>query len=397
MNHKRCVFLVAAVLLLAVGVSAAQTLRAGEIAIYNGGGVRIIDQIIGISSTRPVIKTADNGEIPLRDLWMINFVDEAWNFPDERSRISSDGLYVFLKNNTVLTPGRIISFSAGQRVFEFENGESIPFGDIRRMYFAKTLPGELAAQLGKAVPPQGTSTPQTLRAGEIAIYSGGGIRIIDQIIGISSTRPVIKTAYNGEIPLRDTWMINFVDDGWDFPGERSRIGSDGLHVFLKNNTVLTPGRIISFSSSQRIFEFENGDSIPFGDVRRIYFARTLPGDLAARLADTQPTPAPEPDPAFVGDYERLKPAPPIRLLLRADGTARMEAPRFPNGPEATRNLVRVLNGKWEATGPAQVTVRLEQGARDRWAFIYVFIRENGVLVATGEARRVFGDLRLTRR
>jgi|GEM_PF-662579 len=397
MNQKRLAFLFAAILVLAAGASAAQTLRAGEIAIYSGGGVRIIDQIIGISSSRPVIKTANNGEIPLRDTWMINCVDEGWNFPNERDRIQSDDLHVFLKNNTVLTPGRLVSFSSSQRVFEFENGESIPIGDIRRIYFAKNLPGDLGAQLGKSDPAPGPSISQTLRAGEIAIYSGGGVRIIDQIIGISSSRPVIKTTYNGEIPLRDTWMINFVNDGWNFPEERSRIQSNDLHVFLKNNSVLTPGRIVSFSSTQRIFEFENGESIPFGDVRRIYFSQNLPGDLAAQLNKAEPAPTPGPDASFIGDYERLEPAPPIRLLLRADGTSRMEVPRVPNAPAAARNLIRILNGTWQATGPDQVTVRLERIGGDRWAFVYVFLRENGVLVATGDANRTYGNLRLTRR
>ncbi len=397
MNQKRWAFLFAAILVLAVGASAAQTLRAGEIAIYSGGGVRIIDQIIGISSSRPVIKTADNGEIPLRDTWMINCVDDGWNFPNERDRIQSNDLHVFLKNNTVVTPGRLISFSSTQRVFEFENGESIPIGDIRRIYFAKALPGSLAAQLGKTEPVPGPSIAQTLRAGEIAIWSGGGVRIIDQIIGISSSRPVIKTTYNGEIPLRDTWMINFVDDGWNFPNERDRIQSNDLHVFLKNNTVLTPGRIVSFSSTQRIFEFENGESIPFGDVRRIYFAKTLPGDLAAQLGKTEPALTHGPDERFIGDYERLEPAPPIRLLLRADGTSRMEVPRLPNAPAAARNLVRVINGTWEATGPDRVTVRFERIGGNRWEFVYVFALENGGLVATGEAKRMYGDLRLARR
>ncbi len=397
MNQKHWTCLFAALLVLAAGASAAQTLGAGEVAIWSGGGVRVIDQIIGISSSRPVMKTAHNGEIPLQDTWMINFVDEGWNFPGERNRIRSNDLHVFLKNDNVLTPGRIVSFSSSQRVFEFEGGESIPIGDIRRIYFARTLPGDLAAQVGKSDPAPGPAAIQTLRAGEIAIWSGGGIRIIDQIIGISSSRPVIKTAFNGEIPLRDTWMINFVNDGWNFPEERNRIQSNDLHVFLKNNNVLTPGRIVSFSSTQRIFEFESGESLPFGDIRRMYFARTLPGDLAAQLGKDEPAPKPGPDPAFIGDYERLEPAPPIRLLLRADGTSRMEVPRFPNGPAASRNLVRILNGTWEATGPDQVTVRMEPSGRDRWAFVYVFVREDGALVAVGEAKRTYGDLRLTRR
>lgn len=245
----------------------------------------------------------------------------------------------------------------------------------------------------------GTSAAQTLGAGETAIFNRGGIRIIDRIDGISTTRQVLITANNGEILLRDIWMINFVDEGWNFPEERKQLETNNLTVFMKNGAVLMPGRIVHFSAQkQRDFEFESGETIPIGQIRRFYFSRTLPGNLAAKIEKAEPAPTPQPDiPSFIGDYERLEPEPPIRLLLRADGTARMEVPRFPKGPEATRKLIRIINGTWEATGIDQVTARFEQINAERWVYVYIFNRESGILVATGEALETLGDLRLSRK
>jgi hypothetical protein len=240
----------------------------------------------------------------------------------------------------------------------------------------------------------GAAAAQGLRAGEAAIYSGGGVRIIDRIQDISSTRLVLETANSGEIPLRDLWMINFVDDQWNFPEERNQITSNDHYVFLKNGSVAA-GRIVDFSSEQRVFEFQSGEKFPIMDIRRIYFARNLPGDLADQLKK-QELPPIHPT-RFVGEYERIESDQGVILMLREDGTARMTAPRFPRGPAATRNLTRNLNGRWTATGENQVTLHLEPTPGGRAAFTYVFNREGDHLVGTGQVIETYGDLRLKRR
>jgi hypothetical protein len=99
----------------------------------------MIGNIADISSERLVLELQDGTNIPLRDLWMINFVTEEWNFPSERNLIETNEHYVFLKSGDVAS-GRIVDFSGEQRVFEFETGEKFALGQVRRIYFSKNVP-----------------------------------------------------------------------------------------------------------------------------------------------------------------------------------------------------------------------------------------------------------------
>lgn len=136
---KKAIVFGVLVLALAAGVMQAQRLRAGEQAIFLKSGDQIVGSIIDISSTRLVLELADGTEIPLRDLWMINFVNESWDFPQERNLIETNEHYVFLKSGDVAS-GRIVDMSSEQRVFEFETGEKFAIGQVRRIYFSRNVP-----------------------------------------------------------------------------------------------------------------------------------------------------------------------------------------------------------------------------------------------------------------
>ena len=235
---------------------------------------------------------------------------------------------------------------------------------------------------------------QALRSGETAIYLKSGDLLVDRINDISSTRFVLETANNGEIPLRNIWMINFVNEKWNFPEERDQIETSDHYIFMKNGAV-SSGRIVDFSSERRVFEFESGEQFPIGQVRRIYFAKRVPGSLAGQI-QPQPKPQPQPQPQpqlqiFTGVYERREPRPGIILDLREDGTARMEVATVANLPPF------VMNGRWETSDPEHVTVLLESSIGGLEQRVYTFIREADVLVGTGEVSRQYGDMRLRRR
>ena len=242
----------------------------------------------------------------------------------------------------------------------------------------------------------GASASQALHAGEAAIYKIGGLLIVDRINDISITRHVLETANNGNIPLQNIWMINFVDDKWNFPGERKQVTTNDHFVFMKNGAV-SSGRIVDFSSARRWFEFDNGQKFPIGEIRRIYFSKTLPPGLAAQLEKEKPVPIPLPA-TFIGEYERLDSEQVYLLRLKEDKTAEMVVPRFPGASVFIRDLDKTLVGVWEATGDNQVTLKFapSEGV-NRLSFVYVFNREGNVLIATGDAQATYGDLRLTRR
>lgn len=139
---KKSVVIALLGLLIVVGTASGQRLRAGEQFIILKNGDSMIGNIADISSERLVLELKDGTNLPLRDLWMINFVTEEWNFPQERNLIETNEHYVFLKSGDVAS-GRIVDFSSEQRVFEFETGEKFAIGQVRRIYFSKNVPRSL--------------------------------------------------------------------------------------------------------------------------------------------------------------------------------------------------------------------------------------------------------------
>ena len=131
-------FAVLAALMFAGPVSA-ERLRPGEQAVFLKSGDRIVGTIAALSASRLVLQLQDGREIPLRDLWMINFVTDEWNFPRERNLIETPEHYVFLKNGDV-TSGRIVEFNAPKREFVFESGDAFAVPAIRRIYFSRNVP-----------------------------------------------------------------------------------------------------------------------------------------------------------------------------------------------------------------------------------------------------------------
>jgi hypothetical protein len=140
---KRTIGVLFVGLFLAAATSASAQLRGGEAAIFFKSGDVIVDKIIDMSSTRLVIGTANNGEFPMRELWMINYVNENWNFPNERDQMETNEHYIFLKSSDVIS-GKIVDFSSSQLVWQLETGEKIAPGRIRRIYFSKRVPAGLA-------------------------------------------------------------------------------------------------------------------------------------------------------------------------------------------------------------------------------------------------------------
>jgi hypothetical protein len=145
MTKKAIVFFFVG-LFLATAISASAQMRGGESAIFFKSGDVIIDRIIDMSSTRLVVGTANSGEFPMRELWMINYVNENWNFPNERDQMETNEHYIFLRSGDVIA-GRIVDFSSAQKVWQLATGESIAPGRIRRIYFSNRVPAGLRDRL----------------------------------------------------------------------------------------------------------------------------------------------------------------------------------------------------------------------------------------------------------
>jgi len=136
---KKTAAIVLAALGLLCGIARGQKLRPGEQAIFLRNGDKTIGTIIEINAEKASLDLKDGTSIPLRDLWMINFTDELWNFPSERDLIETNEHYIFLKSGDV-TSGRITAFAPDKREFELESGDKFPLVSVRRIYFSKSVP-----------------------------------------------------------------------------------------------------------------------------------------------------------------------------------------------------------------------------------------------------------------
>jgi hypothetical protein len=136
---KRAVLTLAAGLLILVAANGGQKLRAGEQAFFLKNGDTIIGAIVEISTEKSSFELKDGTSVPLRDLWMVNFVNEQWNFSGERDLLETNEHYVFLKSGDV-TSGRVTAFAADKREFELESGDKFPIAAVRRIYFSKSVP-----------------------------------------------------------------------------------------------------------------------------------------------------------------------------------------------------------------------------------------------------------------
>jgi hypothetical protein len=136
---KRTLLIAAGLLLVAAGLLYGEDLKAGEAAIFYRNGDMIIDEVTGISSARHVLELKNVPEIPLNNLWMINFINTEWFHFKELELVETNQHYIFLKNGEVYI-GRIFNFNVGLRHFEFAGGEKFPLAQVSRIYFTRNIP-----------------------------------------------------------------------------------------------------------------------------------------------------------------------------------------------------------------------------------------------------------------
>jgi hypothetical protein len=115
-------------------------------------------------------------------------------------------------------------------------------------------------------------------AAEDAVFLKDGNMIVGEITDISSNRMVVQFKDGSEIPLMNVAMINCVDRGKDFPDEAEQITTNQHYVFLKNGEVRM-GKIVDYSSEQRVFEFATGEKFPHDMIKRVYFVKMEGGPI----------------------------------------------------------------------------------------------------------------------
>ncbi|MGD0781869.1 MAG: hypothetical protein ABSA30_03310 [Candidatus Aminicenantales bacterium] len=137
------------VLLAAVLLTATAQMRRGEAAIFFRDGRVIFDQVTGIVTSNLIVQTPGNGQFPMRDVWLINYEENRWDYPGERARMIAGEDAIFLRNGNAAS-GQIVNFLS-----EHEAGPGRPWGyklrkdgrttiyipsNISRIYYSKDVP-----------------------------------------------------------------------------------------------------------------------------------------------------------------------------------------------------------------------------------------------------------------
>jgi hypothetical protein len=223
-------------------------------------GNKITDVIIDMSSHTGKIEYRHNHKVHRNHVWMINYVDANWDFPNERSQLSNKTDTIFLRDGTVIHD-KIVDFSSRRWVWEFMRTRAIPESQIKRIYFCCTnLPGAYE----KAAPSPGPKDEQ--RYSITFLVTGKSIEVPLSYLNSK------KTGFTDglQINTHDTWMINFENNQWDFPAERRQLNNRQDTIFLKDGNVLNDN-VISFSEKQKTFQLSRGKPIHESQIKRIYF------------------------------------------------------------------------------------------------------------------------------
>jgi len=251
------------VLLLAVSTA---SLFAGQSVSFLHDGNIVTDVITDISSRTGQIDYISGLKVHRSRVWMINYENGEWNFPQERSQLSPNADTIFLHTGHVLHV-RIVDFSSRRQIYEFQDGGSVHESKIRRIYFCcVNLPPVFQSQIQS----QRQQHDNNQRFGVTFLINGDSYQ--NPISFLNATKCAFVDG--PQINTQDIWMINLVDNNWYFPDELDQLGEQEDTIFLKDGEVLHD-RVIDFSKTRMTFRFENTNPIPANQINRIYFCCTV--------------------------------------------------------------------------------------------------------------------------
>ncbi|NIM17721.1 MAG: hypothetical protein GTO45_37615 [Candidatus Aminicenantes bacterium] len=235
-------------------------------------GNSISDTIIDMSSRTGYVEFRDNPKVHRSRVWMINFENSQWDFAGERDRLSGNTDTIFLRNGHILNV-KIVDFSSRRQMFEFFQGGAVHESKVARIYFCCD---KLPAAYQKMKP---TPSPDEGKRYSTSFIVDG--RIVEYPLSYLNSQ---KTGFTDglQINTKDLWMINFIDDNWDFPGERQRLSNRMDTVFMNDGKIIYDN-VMDFDKSSLTFRFGRTGSVHESEIKRIYFCCTkLPTTFTKR-------------------------------------------------------------------------------------------------------------------
>jgi hypothetical protein len=231
----------------------------GKCATFFLDGNMIIDTVDFMSSRSGRLGFINSGMFKIINIWMVNFISDEWNFPEEREELAPTMDTLFLRNGGIIRD-RIDTYSTKMKVFRFDNHAPINISEIKRIYFCcNKLPKSFEEKLNG-------------KESAVSYYTfmiDG--RVIDSPIVYLEN---VKTGFgnNLQVNTKDIVMINFENNQADFPNEKRMLSRTADSIFLEDNNVIYKN-IAKFNHEEGIIEFQDSTQISFSKISRIYFYR----------------------------------------------------------------------------------------------------------------------------
>ena len=242
-----------------------------------------------------------------------------------------------------------------------------------------------------------------LNRGDAAIYFRDGRVIYDHITGIVTANLIVQTPGNGEFPMSGVWLINYVEDQWDYPAERAQMNAGEHAIFLRNGNVVS-GQIVNFLSEHEAgprkawgYKLRNGGQTTIytpASIARIYYSNAVPAAFTQNQNQNrnqnrnrnrnQNQNQNQVENPIVGSFGAIGNTSARQLQMNADGTARM-----------TMNNGQSIAGTWmfNRGDTSIIVLRLNNGGT---IMEMTFGRDGNDLVGLNYDKNMFGQLRFRR-
>lgn len=254
-----------------IGLSGINLSAAQSVTFLHDGNA-VTDTIVDMSIRTGQVEYRRSPKLHKSRIWMINFENGQWDFPNERGQLSRNTDTIFLRNGHVQNV-TIVDFSSRRRMFEFKRGGSVHESKVKRIYFCcVSLPGAY----------KGKQQSQTKEDDFYSVTFMVDGRVIDSPLKYMNTR---KTGFQDglQVNTKGIWMINFEDDSLDYPNERRRLNRR-LDTILLTNGRKVFDTVIDFNERRGEFRFDNIDPIHYTKIKRIYFCcKPFPNALKNKM------------------------------------------------------------------------------------------------------------------
>lgn len=186
--RKTLLFMLTLVMLISAGAVYGAYQREGQCQVfYRDGGQREGDlEFLSTHSGR--ISFYNSPKEPLNRIWMLNFVENRWNYPQEQAKLHPKGADTIVYRDGSIDYVYIFSWSTRRRLFYLktratdreQNNQTIRVNQIARVYFGgNNIPKAFRSQpQAPATPPPPPQISETFPAISVEVSSEGkSIRI----------------------------------------------------------------------------------------------------------------------------------------------------------------------------------------------------------------------------